>query len=100
VSVSRRRGDGLYPSRPTHRDAVPSRGRHRGGAEPSRRALAEFEPHALRVRVESVEVLVAALEDVVRLKEAAGRPKDIHVLPILYRFAREKHESGAGDRES
>jgi hypothetical protein len=61
---------------------------------------AEFEPHALRVRVESVEVLVAALEDVIRLKEAAGRPKDIHVLPILYRFAREKHESGAGDRES
>jgi hypothetical protein len=59
---------------------------------------AELESNARRVRVESVEVLVAALKDVIRSKEAAGRPKDVQVLPILYRFVREKNESG--DRDS
>lgn len=37
------------------------------------------------VAVEGVEVRVADLADVIRSKEAAGRPKDVRVLPALYR---------------
>lgn len=40
---------------------------------------------AHRVLVEGVEILVADLEDVIRSKELAGRPKDLRVLPALYR---------------
>lgn len=40
---------------------------------------------AHRVVVDGVEVLVADLDDVIRSKELAGRPKDIRVLPTLYR---------------
>jgi hypothetical protein len=50
----------------------------------------ELEPRAHRVRVGTVEVLVADLADVIRSKEAAGRPKDLQVLPALYRFERER----------
>ncbi len=42
-------------------------------------------PEASRVLVEGVEVGVADLADVIRSKEAAGRPKDLQVLPTLYR---------------
>jgi hypothetical protein len=34
-----------------------------------------------------VEVVVADLADVIRSKESAGRPKDLRVLPLLYRHA-------------
>jgi hypothetical protein len=51
---------------------------------------AELEANAHLVRVESVDVMVADVEDVIRSKEAAGRPKDVQVLPILYRFVRER----------
>jgi hypothetical protein len=37
------------------------------------------------LRVDNVEVVVADLGDVIRSKETAGRPKDLRVLPILYR---------------
>jgi hypothetical protein len=37
------------------------------------------------VVVDGIEVLIADLSDVIRSKEAAGRPKDLRVLPILYR---------------
>ncbi|MPZ70565.1 MAG: hypothetical protein GEU71_13710 [Actinobacteria bacterium] len=37
------------------------------------------------VRVADVEVMVADLDDVIRSKEEAGRPKDLRVLPLLYR---------------
>ena len=40
---------------------------------------------AHRMRIEGVEVPIADLEDVIRSKEAAGRPKDLRVLPTLYR---------------
>jgi hypothetical protein len=43
---------------------------------------------ATPIRVGALEVLVASLVDVIRSKEAAGRPKDIAVLPILERHAR------------
>ncbi|MHB8320353.1 MAG: hypothetical protein ACYDEP_14200 [Acidimicrobiales bacterium] len=42
--------------------------------------------NAHRVLVDGVEVVVADLDDVIRSKEAAGRPKDIRVLPALYRY--------------
>ena len=38
---------------------------------------------ATRMNVDGVEVPVAALEDVMRLKRAAGRPKDLAELEIL-----------------
>jgi len=40
---------------------------------------------AHRVRVEGIEVSIADLDDIIASKEAAGRPKDLQVLPILYR---------------
>jgi hypothetical protein len=46
---------------------------------------AELEPKAHRVSVAGTEVVVADLDDVIRSKEAAGRPKDLGVLPLLYR---------------
>ncbi len=45
----------------------------------------DLEPRAHRVSIDGVEVLVADLADVIRSKEAAGRPKDLRVLPTLYR---------------
>jgi hypothetical protein len=47
---------------------------------------------AHRMRVEAVEVMVADLSDVIRSKEAAGRAKDLQVLPILYRFERQRRD--------
>lgn len=52
----------------------------------------ELAARAHRVLVEGIEVSVADLEDVIRSKEAAGRPKDLRTLPSLYRH----RESGAG----
>lgn len=45
----------------------------------------ELAASAHRLRVDNVEVVVADLGDVIRSKETAGRPKDLRVLPILYR---------------
>jgi hypothetical protein len=53
----------------------------------------ELGPNAHLVRVESVDVLVADLEDVIRSKEAAGRAKDLQVLPTLYRFLRDQRSA-------
>ena len=50
----------------------------------------ELAPRAHRMRVDDVEVLVADLSDVIRSKEAAGRPKDLQVLPTLYRLDRQR----------
>ncbi|MHB8465075.1 MAG: hypothetical protein ACYDH6_07295 [Acidimicrobiales bacterium] len=46
---------------------------------------AQLAVHAHRVIVQGVEVTIADLDDVIRSKEAAGRPKDLRVLPTLYR---------------
>ena len=51
---------------------------------------ATLEPRAHRVRIADNEVSVADLDDVIRSKEAAGRPKDLQVLPVLYRHRRER----------
>jgi hypothetical protein len=45
----------------------------------------ELAVHAHRMRVGDVEVVIADLADVIRSKESAGRPKDLRVLPLLYR---------------
>jgi UDP:flavonoid glycosyltransferase YjiC (YdhE family) len=47
-----------------------------------------------KVIVDGVPVTVADLDDVILSKETAGRPKDLRVLPILYRFSASKK---AGD---
>jgi hypothetical protein len=41
---------------------------------------------ALLIRIGDIDVLVASLADVVRSKQAAGRPKDERALPILRRM--------------
>jgi hypothetical protein len=46
---------------------------------------AELAVNAHRSRVGEVQVIVADLADVIRSKESAGRPKDLRVLPLLYR---------------
>ena len=46
---------------------------------------AELALNSHRLRVGEVEVVVADLADVIRSKESAGRPKDLRVLPLLYR---------------
>jgi hypothetical protein len=45
----------------------------------------ELSPRAHIVEVDDVRVRIADLADVIRSKEAAGRPKDLRVLPALYR---------------
>jgi hypothetical protein len=52
------------------------------------------------VRVETVDFMVADIEDIIRSKEAAGRPKDLQVLPTLYRFVREKDLDRANDHDN
>jgi hypothetical protein len=55
---------------------------------------------AHRVVVEGIEISVADLDDVIRSKEAAGRPKDLRTLPSLYRYRATRraddHETGQG----
>ena len=51
---------------------------------------AQLAARAHRVVVNDVEVSVADLDDVIRSKEAAGRPKDLQVLPALYRHRRNR----------
>jgi hypothetical protein len=49
------------------------------------RGYRDLAPRSRLVRVGGVDVRVADLADVIRSKEAAGRPKDVRVLPTLYR---------------
>jgi len=57
----------------------------------------ELVAKAHKMRVDAVDVVVADLGDVIRSKEAAGRPKDLQVLPVLYRFDRQRRsEDQAG----
>lgn len=57
---------------------------------------AQLAPAAHRVRVGDVIVMVADLGDVIRSKEAAGRPKDLQVLPLLYSH----HATRSTDRQA
>jgi predicted nucleotidyltransferase len=49
---------------------------------------------AHRVIVEGIELSVADLDDVIRSKEAAGRPNDLQVLPALYRYRASRQTNG------
>jgi hypothetical protein len=59
----------------------------------------QLAPHARRVRVGEVEVVVADLADVIRSKESAGRPKDLRVLPLLYRHLSARQAQREAERE-
>jgi hypothetical protein len=56
--------------------------------------------NAHRLRVGDVDVVVADLADVIRSKESAGRPKDLQVLPLLYRYQATRGGLGRGDAEA
>jgi hypothetical protein len=55
---------------------------------------AQLAASAHRLRVGEVEVVVADLADVIRSKESAGRPKDLRVLPLLYRHQAARNAAG------
>jgi len=52
---------------------------------------------ATRMLIGPLEVPVAAIEDLIRMKEAAGRPKDRVELEILAALKEEIERSGSGD---
>jgi hypothetical protein len=60
---------------------------------------AQLAASAHRVRVGEVEVVVADLADVIRSKESAGRPKDLRVLPLLYRHLSERRAEHEAEHE-
>ena len=45
-----------------------------------------------------VEVVVADLADVIRSKESAGHPKDLRVLPLLYRHLSSRRAEREAER--
>lgn len=57
---------------------------------------AQLVVNAHHLRVGDVEVVVADLADVIRSKEWAGRPKDLRVLPALYRYQSARHPEQNG----
>jgi hypothetical protein len=61
------------------------------------RGYDDLAPRAHRVLVDGVEVTIADLADVIRSKEAAGRPKDLLVRPALYRHLEARQRHGPGD---
>jgi len=51
--------------------------------------FADLDEHAVSVRLGGVSVRVSSLDDVIRSKEAADRPKDRRALPLLRQLAEE-----------
>ena len=49
----------------------------------------DLQRDAVRIEIAGTPVTVAALADVVRSKQAAGRPKDLLALPVLRRLLEE-----------
>jgi hypothetical protein len=60
---------------------------------------AQLAVNARRLRVGEVEVVVADLADVIRSKESAGRPKDLRVLPLLYRHLSARRAAREAEQE-
>jgi hypothetical protein len=50
--------------------------------------------NAVEIEVGQVLVRIAALDDIIRSKEAAGRPKDLNALPELYALNRRARDAG------
>ncbi|HEX9724583.1 MAG TPA: hypothetical protein VGC53_09925 [Vicinamibacteria bacterium] len=51
--------------------------------------FSELAPRAVEMTIRGSKVAVASLEDVIRTKEAANRPKDQRMLPVLRRLLEE-----------
>ena len=47
------------------------------------RSLASLLARATRLDIDGATLLVASLDDIIRSKRAAGRPRDVAVLPVL-----------------
>lgn len=54
------------------------------------RSFASLRSRAERLKLGSTELQVAALEDIIKSKAAAARPRDLAVLPVLETTLREK----------
>lgn len=54
------------------------------------RSFASLRSRAERLKLGSTELQVAALEDIIKSKAAAARPRDLAVLPVLEATLREK----------
>jgi hypothetical protein len=52
----------------------------------------ELAPRSVEMTIRGSNVAVASLEDVIRTKESANRPKDQRVLPLLRRLLEEIHK--------
>lgn len=59
------------------------------------RSFEALRARATRLRLGGHTLLVARLEDVIRSKRAAGRPRDRAVLPVLEAVLREKQRQGS-----
>jgi hypothetical protein len=60
---------------------------------------ADLHEHAVTMHLDKAVVAVAALEDVIRSKEAANRPKDQRALPLLKELLAEITRRGKGPGE-
>lgn len=58
-------------------------------AEPAGADFGSLMPNALSMDIGGVEVLVSCVEDLIRMKEAAGRTKDMAAVPYLKELLRE-----------
>jgi hypothetical protein len=56
---------------------------------PGTKGFADLTPRAIPMTIRGVTVAVAALEDVIRSKEASNRPKDHRTLPLLRQLLEE-----------
>lgn len=57
------------------------------------RGFEDLRRHAIEITIQETRVVIAALEDVIRSKEAAGREKDRATLPHLRRLLRERDDA-------
>jgi len=57
--------------------------------------FSDLAPRSLTMEIRGCQVAVATLEDVIRSKEAANRPKDQRALPILRQLLDEIRKQNA-----
>jgi hypothetical protein len=63
------------------------------------RGYAELEGRAVLVDMDGIEALVASIDDLIRMKQAAGRPKDLIEVEVLgaLRDEMKRREEGSGE---